>query len=73
MAGKTDQKPSKISRVLGAITVVLFVLLLAGWIASLLWNVLVTDIFGLRTINALEAIGLSILVGLLFGGTSVRR
>lgn len=43
--------------------------LLFGWFVLLLWNWLMPTIFGLTTIGYWQAWGLSVLGGLLFGGS----
>jgi hypothetical protein len=40
-----------------------------GLAVMLLWNLLVPDIFGLKTISFWQALGLLVLARLLFGGT----
>lgn len=42
--------------------------LLRGWVLSLLWGWYVVDYFGMRALSVVEAVGLSLLVGLLTAG-----
>lgn len=54
-----------ICAIIGYIVVIAAVLALPIW---LLWNWLMPGIFGLPQINILQALGLSLLSGCLFGG-----
>jgi len=55
------------------IAVVLMFVLAFGVIVRLLWNWLMPEIFGLRAITYLQAIGLLLLSRLLFGRVGQRR
>ncbi len=59
--------------VLWGITIVLVFLLVFSVFIRLLWNWLMPDIFGLRTITYLQALGLLLLCRLLFGRMGQRR
>ena len=74
-----QQNPSSGSEKRGArhvvwgITMVLAFIFLFGLFIQLLWNWLIPDIFGLRNITYLQAVGLLILSRLLFGRVGQRR
>lgn len=55
---------------LGVIALVAVVALLVSLPVMLLWNWLMPVIFGLKTITWMQALGLSILCGLLFRSSS---
>ncbi len=51
---------------IGAVGLAFLVSILLAFPVMLLWNWLVTDIFGLRAISAVESLGLLILSAILF-------
>lgn len=55
---------------LGVIGVIILIALLVSLPVWLLWNWLMPTIFGLKTITWLQALGLSVLSGLLFKSTA---
>jgi len=55
-------------RVLRVIAVVILGIAVFGFVASQLWNYLMPALFGLRTITFWQAVGLTILGRILFGG-----
>lgn len=63
----------KLLKMLGLVLLIIILGALFGaWPVQLLWNWLMTDLFGLRHINFWEAWGLMILGGLLFKSISVK-
>ena len=62
-----------IRHVVGGIAIVLAFILIFGIFVQLLWNRLMPDIFGLRTITYLQGVGLLLLSRLLFGRMGQRR
>ena len=74
-----EQNPSSGSEKRGArhvawgVTIALAFILIFGLLIQLLWNWLMPDIFGLRNITYLQAVGLLILSRLLFGRVGQRR
>ncbi|MDR1546450.1 MAG: hypothetical protein LBU12_07060 [Deltaproteobacteria bacterium] len=56
------------SRGLGKAAVIVAFAAAAGLLTKLLWNALMPDLFGLGTVNFLQALGLLVLTRLLFGG-----
>jgi hypothetical protein len=62
-----------IKHVAWGIAFVLLFVLVFGIIVQLLWNRLMPEIFGLRAITYLQAIGLLLLSRLLFGRVGQRR
>jgi hypothetical protein len=77
MTGKEKAEPGSEKRgvrhVAWGIAVVLMFVLAFGYVVLLLWNWLMPDIFGLRTVTYLQAIGLLLLVRVLFGRMGRRR
>lgn len=59
-----------IGLVISALVVIVIIAAVTAYPIKWIWNWLATDLFGLRTISALEALGLSVLSGLLFGTRS---
>ena len=55
-----------------AITGMIIVTFLGGWIVELLWNWLAPGLFGLKTITFWQAWGLLALCRILFGGMSLK-
>lgn len=53
------------------IVIALAFLALGPWVAMLLWNALMPDLFGLASIGYWQAAGLMVLARLLFGTPSV--
>lgn len=51
----------------GMIAIVFIIALIASLPLMLLWNWLMPEIFGLKTITWLQAFGLSMMAGILFG------
>ena len=58
----------RIVRVLALLPLVLIVFAGFVWAVSALWNGLMPEIFGLRTISYWQALGLMVLSWILFGG-----
>lgn len=54
-----------------SIILVALICFLSGWATMLLWNWLVPVIFGLGTITFWQALGLIVLVKLIFGGIHI--
>ena len=71
-AGSGNEKRG-VKHVLWGIVFVLAFVLVFGLIVQLLWNWLVPGIFGLRAITYLQAIGLLLLIRVLFGRMGQRR
>ena len=59
-----------IGLVITGLVVVIIIAAITAYPIKWIWNWLATDLFGLRAISALEALGLSVLSGLLFGTKS---
>ena len=57
--------------IIASIILVTLICFLSGWVTMLLWNWLVPVIFGLGTITFWQALGLIILIKLVFGGIHV--
>ena len=57
--------------IIASIILVTLICFLSGWVTMLLWNWLVPMIFGLGTITFWQALGLIVLVKLIFGGIHV--
>ena len=57
--------------IIASIILVALICFLSGWVTMLLWNWLVPVIFGLETITFWQALGLIVLVKLVFGGIHV--
>lgn len=57
--------------IIASIILVTLICFLSGWVTMLLWNWLVPVIFGLGTITFWQALGLIVLVKLIFGGIHV--
>ena len=57
--------------IIASIILVALICFLSGWVTMLLWNWLVPMIFGLRTITLWQALGLIILIKLVFVGIHV--
>ena len=57
--------------IIASIILVTLICFLSGWVTMLLWNWLVPAIFGLGTITFWQALGLIILIKLVFGGIHV--
>lgn len=62
-----------VKHVAWGVAIVLAFILAFGFIVRLLWNWLMPDIFGLGVITYLQAIGLLLLVRVLFGRMGQRR
>ena len=59
---------------IGGLAVIVLIGLLLGVPVWLLWNALIPELFGLKAINLLQAIGLATLSGLLFqSGSSSKK
>ncbi len=58
----------RILRVLRVIAVVIAGIAVFGFVVSHLWNYLMPGLFGLRTITFWQAVGLTVLGRILFGG-----
>ncbi len=58
---------------LAGVSLVLVVLLLFGLVTKLLWNWLMPELFGLKTISYLQALGLLLMSRVLIGRTGQRR
>lgn len=62
------------SNLIGAIFLVILIVVFIAFIIALpvmlLWNGLMPDIFGLKEISFMQALGLSLLFGLLFKSSS---
>jgi hypothetical protein len=69
----TGSEKRGVRHVAWGIAVVLMFVLAFGYVVLLLWNWLMPDIFGLRAITYLQAIGLLLLVRVLFGRVGQRR
>lgn len=57
--------------IIASIILVALICFLSGWVTMLLWNWLIPAIFGLGTITFWQALGLIVLVKLVFGGIRV--
>ena len=57
--------------IIASIILVTLICFLSGWVTMLLWNWLVPVIFGLGTITFWQALGLIILIKLVFVGIHV--
>ena len=57
--------------IIASIILVALICFLSGWVTMLLWNWLVPMIFGLGTITLWQALGLIILIKLVFVGIHV--
>ena len=57
--------------ILTSIILVVLICFLSGWATMLLWNWLVPMIFGLGNITFWQALGLIVLVKLIFGGIHI--
>ena len=57
--------------IIASIILVTLICFLSGWVTMLLWNWLVPMIFGLGTITFWQALGLIILIKLIFVGIHV--
>ena len=57
--------------IIASIILVTLICFLSGWVTMLLWNWLVPMIFGLGTITFWQALGLIILIKLVFVGIRV--
>lgn len=57
--------------IIASIILITLICFLFGWVTMLLWNWLVPVIFGLGTITFWQALGLIVLVKLVFGGIHV--
>ena len=57
--------------VIASIILIALICFLSGWVTMLLWNWLIPAIFGLGTITFWQALGLIVLVKLVFGGIRV--
>ena len=57
--------------IIASIILITLICFLSGWVTMLLWNWLVPVIFGLGTITFWQALGLIILIKLVFGGIHV--
>ncbi len=68
-----DSRTKGFRHVAGGMVLILAVLLLFGVAVELLWNWLMPDLFGLRTISYLQSIGLLLLSRILLGRIGQRR
>jgi hypothetical protein len=59
--------------VIGGIALAIFLAFVCGIVVQALWNWLMPEIFGLKTISFLQAFGILILAKLLFGGWGGRH
>lgn len=59
--------------VFASLVVIAIIAAITAYPIKWLWNWLATDLFGLRSISALEALGLSVLSGLLFGTSAGKK
>jgi hypothetical protein len=69
----TGSEKRGVKHVVWGIAFVLVFVLAFGFVVRLLWNWLMPDVFGLRTITYFQAIGLLLLIRVLFGRVGQRR
>jgi len=60
-------------KILGGVIIIPGLLFLAAWVFMLIWNVLMTEIFGLPVISFWQGVGLIVLAQFLFGNICGKR
>ena len=76
MSEEQDVTPGRskgIRHVLAGVSLILVVLLVFGLVTKLLWNGLMPELFGLKTISYVQAVGLLLLSRILLGRIGQRR
>jgi hypothetical protein len=59
-----------IGTILGVIGLMAIIILFAGWITQLLWNVLLPDLFNFPMLSYWQAVGIYILAGIFRGSNT---